>query len=187
MRFFIALEIPEESQHEIHSIQQKIKNVIPNMRLTDPHKLHLTLAFVGDQQSELSQDLTKVLEHAVEGIKPFEITPAYLDAFPKLHDPRVFWLGVKGDVDKLFWIEERLRDGLADLHLDTDSRRFIPHISIGKVSRIDLSRETEEKIEEIVLNHEFGPLTIHSIKLFESVPNEGFHTHNTLAKIPLVL
>jgi 2'-5' RNA ligase len=187
MRFFIALEIPDESQQEIKDIQHKLKLLIPTMRLTDPVKFHVTLAFVGDQPAEMSQDLTRVIEHAVEGIKPFEIIPAFIDAFPKLHEPRVFWLGVKGDIDKLFWIVERLRDGLSDLHLDTDSRRFIPHISIGKMSNYDLSRETEEEMEKIVLNHNFEPITITSIKLFESVPNQGFHTHNTLAKIPLLL
>ena len=185
MRFFIALEIPHDSQQEIQRIQQKMKSLIPEIRLTDPQKLHLTLAFIGDQPAELSQQLTKVLENTVEGVQQFNIIPAYIDAFPKLHDPRVFWLGVKGDIDRLFLIEERLRDGLADLRLDTDSRRFVPHISIGKVSNYDLNRNIEEEIEKIVLTNQFEPITIQSIKLFESVPNQGFHTHNTLAKIPL--
>lgn len=33
----------------------------------------------------------------------------------------------------------------------------------------------------------FEPIPITSIKLFESVPSGSFHTHNTLAQIPLIV
>jgi 2'-5' RNA ligase len=184
MRFFISLEIPQNSQQEIADMQNKLLQIIPNLKPTDPSKLHLTIAFVGEQPDTFKEPLIEVLSKSVAGIKPFTVTPAYVDGFPNLHHAKVLWVGVKGDIDKLFRIRERVKDGLESLKLDTDERRFIPHIALGKVGKFELTPNQEleiEKLEQI----RFGPIKVDSIKLFESIPNLGFHEHNTLAEIKL--
>lgn len=185
MRFFIALEIPAGSRKQLKIIQKKLKQLIPQVRLTDNEKLHLTLVFVGEQPDEYQQPLTQVVKKAVWGISPFEITPAYIDAFPNLHHPAIFWVGAKGDTDKLFIIRERIKDGLADLGLLVDERRFVPHIAVGKVRNFNLNRREEVALEKIPLSAPFYPVHITSIKLFQSIPQHGFHQHNTLAEIKL--
>src|SRR3989344_3497924 len=183
MRFFIALEIPTSSTKQIEEVQTKLKDLIHEVRTTDSGKLHLTIAFIGEQPDKLEMDLVKVLNEAAKDLPPFQITPAYVDAFPHLHEPKVFWVGVKGDTDKLFILRERTKDGLEKLGLDTDDRRYVPHISIAKINEYHLNEVIEEKIENLMLNSHFEPINITSVKLFESIPNEGFHTHNTLAEI----
>lgn len=185
MRFFVALEIPGNSQRQIQQVQEEIKQLIPEIRLTDQDKLHLTIAFVGEQPDSLQANLVEVLKEAVVGIPSFLVSPAYLDGFPNLHHPHTLWLGVKGDIDKLFIIRERVKDGLEALNLATDERRYIPHIAIAKLSKnFQLLPYQEAEFEKIDLMF-FQPIPIISIKLFESVPEEGFHRHNTLAQIPL--
>lgn len=188
MRFFIALEIPAESRKQLKIIQKKLKQLIPQVKLTDNEKLHLTLAFVGEQPDEYQEPLTQVIKKAVWGISPFEITPAYIDAFPNLHHPTIFWVGAKGDTDKLFIIRERIKDGLEDLGLGVSppaGGRFVPHIAVGKVRNFNLSRREEAELEKIPLSAPFYPIHITSIKLFQSIPQHGFHQHNTLAEIKL--
>ncbi len=85
----------------------------------------------------------------------------------------------------LFRIRERIKDGLVELKLDADVRRFIPHIALGKVSNFNLSASQElqiEKLEQI----RFASIKVASIKLYESIPDNGLHSHNTLAEIKLV-
>ena len=185
MRFFIALEIPPESRSELQILQGKLKSLIPEIRLTDNQKLHLTIAFIGEQSEDLKRNLVDVITKATTDIKPFMVIPAYIDAFPRLHNPHTFWVGVKGDLDKLFVLEERIKDGLIGLNLEVDNRRYLPHIAIGKVVDYKMTIEIEEDLEEFMLNHNFSPIQISSIKLFESVPSETFHQHNTLAEIAL--
>ncbi len=185
MRFFISLEIPENSQEELSDVQHRLMQIIPNIKPTDPDKFHLTIAFVGEQPDELKDPLIDVLKRSVEGIKPFTITPAYIDGFPSLHHANVLWVGVKGDIDKLFRIRERIKDGLISLQMDADERRFVPHIALGKTPKFTLSPEQELEIEKLE-QLQFDPITVSSIKLFESIANEGFHAHNTLAEIKLI-
>lgn len=185
MRFFIALEIPEQSKEQLSQVQAKLAGLIPHFKRTDPDKLHLTITFIGEQPDSMVAPLTEIITKSVDQIPPFSMTPAYLDGFPTLHHAKIVWVGVKGDIDKLFIIRERIKDGLVKLNLDTDERRFIPHIALGKVSNFILSPTQEMEFEKIELQ-KFEPIKVGSIKLFESVPDKGLHSHNTLAEIKLI-
>lgn len=184
MRFFIALEIPDQNRRQIEVIQSQIKSLVPEAKLTNPDKLHLTIAFVGDQPKSLLEPLTDLLKTATKDIPPFSITPAYLDGFPTLHRAHILWLGVKGDIDKLFILQERIKDGLLSLGLSADLRRFTPHIAIAKIQNFHLSPDLEKSFQALSIAPE-PPIPVTSLKLFESIPNHDFHTHNTLAEIKL--
>lgn len=187
MRFFIALEISDDCRESLKTLQASLQQIVPDIRLTNNEKLHLTIAFIGEQPEEATENFATVIKTAVTGISPFEIIPAYVDAFPDLHHPHTFWVGVKGDIDKLFVIRERIKDGLVKFGLDMDDRRYIPHIAIGKLNnRYTLSEHQEAMLQEMAIKEDAPSINITSIKLFESIPEEGFHTHNTLAEVLLI-
>lgn len=185
MRFFIALEIPSENIASFQAIQESLHTLIPQSKITSNDKLHLTLAFLGEQRNDLKGELIEIIKNAVVGVSPFEVTPAYIDGFPNIHNPNVLWVGVKGDIDKVLHIREHIKDGLASLNLPVDERRFVPHISIAKFNdQIRVDQNLEVALEKI-MSIPFDPIKITSIKLFESSPNKGFHYHNTLAEVKL--
>lgn len=186
MRFFIALEIPNENLASFQSIQKSLHTLIPQVKLTAVDKIHLTLAFIGEQPDQLKGNLIQIIEEATNNISSFTVTPAYLDGFPNIHHPQVLWVGVKGDIDQVLLIREGIKDGLANLRLPSDERRFVPHITIAKLNNNFLvSRALEVKLEELMVCA-FEPMQITSIKLFESIPEGGLHQHNTLAEIKLL-
>lgn len=186
MRFFIALEIPDGNKPEFQAIQSNLHTLIPQARLTDLDKIHLTLTFIGEQPDDFKDKLIDVIKKAAYQIPSFTITPAYIDGFPTLHEPHVLWIGVKGDIDKLFIVAERIKDELTYLNLPVDERRFTPHISIAKLSSdFHIYKNLEEALEKIATNN-FQPIQITAIKLFESAPDGSLHKHNTLAEIKLI-
>ncbi len=184
MRFFIALEIPGESKQELSEVQKKIKILIPKSKLVDPDKLHLTIAFVGEQPDQLKPKLIEIIKEAASKISSFTVTPSYIDGFPHLHSANILWMGVNGQIDQLYELRHHIKDGLEYLNLPVDERRFIPHIALVKLRDFEIDLATEDGLDKISQG-EFSPITITSIKLFESIPNEGFHSHNTLAEIRL--
>lgn len=184
MRFFIALELSAENKAELEIVQNRIKDLLPQAKLTDSDKLHLTIAFVGEQPEDLKDDLVKILQDSVTNIPPFAVLPSHLDGFPHLHSARILWIGVKGDTDKLFILRHHIKDKLIELGLPVDERRYIPHIAIAKFSKFKLKPFQEEELEKI-MKENFTPIKVNSIKLFESIPDHGFHSHNTLAEINL--
>ena len=185
MRFFIALEIPTENLPQFQSIQDRLNTLIPQARITDVDKIHLTIAFLGEQEDSFKDKLIQIIKDSTKDIPNFEVTPAYLDGFPNIHSPKVIWVGVKGDIDKILILRERIKDGLENLGLPVDERRFTPHITIAKLNNeFTISRELETELQSMI-NETFDPIKITSIRLFESLPEEGFHKHNTLAEIKL--
>lgn len=185
MRYFIALEIASENIPQFQAIQASLHTLIPQAKITSLEKIHLTLAFLGEQSDELQSKLTSIIKDAANGVSPFEVTPAYIDGFPNIHHPNILWVGIKGDIDKVLLIRERLKDGLENLHLPVDERRFIPHITIAKLNNpFKVDQNLEVNLEKIMAQA-FDPIKISSIKLFESIPSDGFHKHKTLAEIRL--
>ena len=183
MRFFCALEIPDQEKQSLKEVQNRLKEILPNVRLTNANKLHLTLVFIGEQDASLKQTLIEVMNKAADGIEPFDVTPSFIDGFPSIHQPHTIWVGIKGEVDKLHLIRERLKDGVKELQLPVDERRFVPHIAIAKANESEVSQEQEKALQTIV--GEIEPIWVTSIKLFESVPDQGLQKHNTLAEIKL--
>ena len=184
MRFFIALDIPPDSREELTGVQEKLKTLIPGAKLTDPEKLHLTIAFVGEQPDQFKEKLVEIMQKAAEGIPPFTVIPSYIDGFPHLHTANTLWVGVKEDIDKLYELRHHIKDGLSSLGLPVDQRRFVPHIAIAKVDNFHLNPNVEKEFEKM-MSGQFSPIQVSSVKLFQSIPEHGFHTHNTLAEINL--
>src|SRR3989344_8262405 len=149
MRFFIALEIPSQNLLQFQAIQSSLSKLIPQVKLTDLDKIHLTLAFLGEQPDELRDGLTEIIKNAVKNIPAFVVTPAYIDGFPNIHHPQVLWVGVKGDIDKVLLIREYIKDGLSNLHLPVDERRFVPHITIAKANNsLNIDQNLEVALEK---------------------------------------
>ncbi len=184
MRFFIALHIPLENQLEIKLVQQEILTMFPTARLTEPEKLHVTIAFIGEQPEKMQYGLEEIIKQAAVDIPTFELTPGYIDGFPTLHYPRTMWVGVKDDVDKLFVLRERIKDSLSELSEPVDQRRYVPHIAIAKMPDIEITQQVERQLEKI-MQRSFKPIKVNSVKLFQSLPEHDFHKHNTLAEIHL--
>lgn len=184
MRFFIALDIPEDSKAQLRQVQESIKALIPEARLTANNKLHITIAFIGEEPNEQQSNLEQIIKEAVADIPFIELIPAYLDGFPSIHHPHTLWAGVKGDIDKLLIITDRIRDGLHKLNLQVDERRFVPHIAIAKFANYHTPEVIEKNLQTMIFG-DFLPIHITSIKLYESLTDGGFHKHNTLAEIPL--
>ena len=48
------------------------------------------------------------MEEASRGGSPFRLTIGGLGAFPNLRRPRVLWVGIGGEVDKLVALQQRI-------------------------------------------------------------------------------
>jgi len=47
--------------------------------------------------------------------------------------PRVVWVGIKGEVDKLVSWQQRLDDGLGQLGFAKETRPFTPHLTLARL------------------------------------------------------
>ena len=90
-----------------------------------PVTLHMTLAFLGDVDTQQIPVLEKIGASLVAA--PFNYTVNVAGCFPKA---RVAWLGSKEAPWHLFELQKRLQALLAAAQIGHDRRTFRPHITV---------------------------------------------------------
>ncbi len=132
-RTFIALPIPAPLKAKLERLQRLIAPSLPDARWVEPAGFHLSLAFLGDvDDTELSL-VCNAVAVAVQGCSPVHLTIKSLGAFPDMSQPRVLWVGIEGDLDKLAELQAAVCQAADRAGYRPDNERFRPHITLGRM------------------------------------------------------
>jgi 2'-5' RNA ligase len=134
IRSFIAIELPEAVKTGLQQLQTEL--TLPQysfVKCVAPEGIHLTLKFLGNIPAKKVSDITGVMVQASQGVNPFQLQLTEVGAFPNLKRPRVVWVGIKGEVDKLVGWQQRLDNGLVPLGFAKEARPFSPHLTLARL------------------------------------------------------
>jgi 2'-5' RNA ligase len=153
VRLFAGLFPPLEAVSHLSTMVGQLgltKRVIPSERW------HITLAFIADGEAE----------PALAAMNEVQLPLGELRLRGGGHFGPILWAGVAGDVDGLEKLSRALRREMRARRLDTDDKRFRPHLTIARSpAATTLLREYEGPIwtpREIVLIHsEMGPQPVY--------------------------
>lgn len=159
MRLFIAVPMPEFVANRLVELQQPIEGI----RWQQEEKLHLTLKFLGDTESDRAQKLQSVLDTI--DIPSFSITLNGLGYFPKGKQPRVLWAGIDKS-EPLQKLHKAVESRCADLGFDPEQRPFKPHVTIGRVK--GASKSTVESFIDRHEDFHIPDIPVEEFVLFES-------------------
>lgn len=136
-RLFIALELPPPILQSVSRVQNDLKRKIPERaaKWVRPDGIHLTLKFLGDVPTNQMDAIRTSLADAVEGHAPFFIGIQGLGCFPHTRQPRVLWLGLVGEVQKLAALQQSVEQQIAPLGYPTEERGFHPHLTLARANR----------------------------------------------------
>ena len=116
IRSFLALDPPEEVLREIGAVQNRLRKLIEgDIRWVRPEGIHLTLKFFGDISGGDVANIATVVEKAAEGERPFSLAVIGAGVFPDPHRPRVLWLGMNGDVERLLAFQKGVEQALLQI------------------------------------------------------------------------
>jgi 2'-5' RNA ligase len=134
IRSFIAVELPEAIKTGLQQLQTEL--TLPRysfVKCVAPEGIHLTLKFLGNISAQKVIEITRVMEQASQGVNPFQLQLTEVGAFPNMRRPRVVWVGIKGDVDKLIGWQQRIDNGLVPLGFAKEARPFTPHLTLARL------------------------------------------------------
>jgi len=132
-RLFVALELPESIRESIEEVQQALRwKGLQRLRWVKPEGIHLTLKFLGNVSSERLPELSGALAEASEGTGDLRLTVGAAGVFDERR-PRVLWLGLSGDLDRLRELQGRVRAQLAGLGFEPEGRPLTPHLTLARV------------------------------------------------------
>jgi 2'-5' RNA ligase len=134
MRLFVAVALPAAAAGELDSAVAPLRLAWPELRWTGRDAWHLTLAFLGEVDEELTGKLGDRLERAAARYPRLSLSLGGAGAFPTAARARVLWTGVKGDLDGLGRLAQSVAAGArrAGVPPTTEGRRYEPHLTLAR-------------------------------------------------------
>jgi len=180
MRVFIGIELSEEMESHLVTIQETVKKSCEKGRFTAKGNFHLTLCFIGDVSVEDLGRIEEIISVHKVGIRPFMIETSKLGFFQKKNKV-VVWVGIKSD-ENLQLLYKRINDALLTQNIPAAKGvAFIPHLSLGR--GVVLSKEWDER--DMPIPNETVQMTVSRITLFESKQVDGILRYLPLRHFPL--
>ncbi|MCO5196570.1 MAG: RNA 2',3'-cyclic phosphodiesterase [Anaerolineae bacterium] len=135
VRAFIAIHLPEAVLAYLGERQAEWMQTLPHnaVRWVKPDAMHLTLRFLGDTPSAKIEQIAAALDTAAAVNSNFGL---FLDAtgcFPNPRRPRVFWVGLRGELASADYLKQAVDNALQPLGWEPERRSFKPHLTIGRI------------------------------------------------------
>ena len=119
MRLFTGIRPSDDFRAALAELQERLRAAGITGRYLDPANLHMTLAFIGEWQEDITRILPPV-EH------PFTITLGHPGIFP---EAKVLWAVVEKS-EELNCLAQKVRENLAGNGVPFDPKGFNPHITL---------------------------------------------------------
>ncbi|MFF5172843.1 RNA 2',3'-cyclic phosphodiesterase [Micromonospora sp. NPDC000089] len=141
MRLFAAVYPPPDAVTDLTARVARLRVGAASaagidVRLADPARLHVTLAFLGEVPAERLSDVQNALGSAADAFRELRSGPPTLclaggGRFGRGRST-VLWVDVRGEVDALHVLGRLIRSGLRDNDLPYDDKPFRPHLTIAR-------------------------------------------------------
>jgi len=188
VRAFIAIALEPGWILVLKQVQRQFQTGLPEdaVRWIRAEQIHLTLKFLGNVSRERLTSLSAGLNQASAGIAPFRLALESVGCFPHTKNPRVVWVGIKGELDSLRRLQaqvERETQGFGD---HREERSFQPHLTIGRVrAQGKMARSVGELVERAAVTNP-EELIVRQIHLVQSELSAEGARYTTLASAALI-
>ncbi len=169
LRLFWAVNLPLEIKRKLAGLQAYFQSTLANVKWVEQQNLHLTVKFLGAVDDRRVIEITRAVAEATVGTGSFELSLGGLGFFPSPRRPRVFWVGVQGELDKLRLLHQQVEECLAALGWALDSQTFVPHLTLGRLRTPQGSEGLVSKVDEIGSDWGVSSITISNINLMKSL------------------
>ena len=141
IRTFIALEIPDDAISEILKIRDQKIGKVENVKWEGKEKLHLTLKFLGDINSEMIGDYSRSLEKIIRKYDALYLSFSEFGVFKRKDEFKILWIGLKEDLHLKKMVDE-LESSFVEFGFEKEKRNFKSHITLLRFR----GQEDSEKI-----------------------------------------
>lgn len=188
MRVFIALPVPQPVKQQILLAQEELRRALSRTGAswTRPEQWHLTLKFLGNVEADRIAALTAAVRAVCESAAPLRLRAADMGCFPDGRHPRVVWVGVRDQDNRLAGLAKAMQGATAAFTTEKAEGHFTGHITIARMKHLpraeaEILAEFSKGIEHRV----FGDWTAEAVAVMRSELAAGGARHTCLARWPL--
>ncbi|MFH1857652.1 MAG: RNA 2',3'-cyclic phosphodiesterase [Candidatus Omnitrophota bacterium] len=151
LRTFIAFPTSESLIQKIDSLQSELKKLKLDAKFVDPHKIHLTLKFLGDTPVSSLEKIQKAVEEVAKHHVPFSVSIDTFGAFPNFRAPRVLWVGSQEGSREAENLSGELSEALSAFGFEKEERKFKGHLTLARLRSLKNAGRLSEFGENYVL------------------------------------
>lgn len=153
------------------------------VKWTDPSNIHITLVFLGNTDEERIPQLKSMLKEICEGRGKFDLALKGAGVFRNMNAPRILWTGIEPS-EILLQLYEAITEGLIKLGLDLEDRPYKPHLTLGRIKRIN-DKEAFNRLIDKYCETSIQTVNVNEVILFESVLLPTGPLYRALATVSL--
>jgi RNA 2',3'-cyclic 3'-phosphodiesterase len=193
IRTFIAVELDPPLKEAIAAVQETLKRELHGLatgvrlQWARANAIHLTLKFLGDIEEGRVGDILRALEEAGRSHEPFSVDVKGFGAFPNLRAPRVLWMGLAGQTDRLIRLAGSLDAALMPLGFPVEPKPYMPHLTLARVK--EQSRAIGNALADSGVMRDVtgrGTLPVHAVALMKSELRPSGSVYSRLGVVTLL-
>ena len=188
MRTFVAaIRLPESVIQGLETVRGRLREFDDAVRLPDASSLHITLAFFGEQDQVIPEDIEARLRVACAGFGGFSLDLGCGGSFPEGRAARLIWLRIEGEVRRIHALQEVVVAELRQLGLRFEERPFSPHVTLARVARHATESQCQrlQKVAVGLDGYDVGNFPVSEISILASTLLPTGVVYTPLAEIPL--
>ena len=185
IRSFLAFELPEDIRQIVTRVSGEVRKSSLEVRWVRPEFIHVTVVFLGDIQSEQVRPMGVPLNAVCANHEPFKIFLKPMGCFPNSRNPRVIWLGIGGDLERMSRFRDDLQQALSPFGIKEEERAFRPHLTLGRFKKAGKSPAELERLLSTYRDLSSPPCTLNELVLFRSDLKPGGAVYTKMSSWPL--
>ena len=168
IRSFLAFELPGQIKDIVTTIHGRLKASSLDVKWVRPGNVHLTVVFLGNVARGDLGPLSEEVSKACSRYKTFELALKGMGVFGGLKSPRVLWIGVEGDLERMGFFRDAITKRLARFGIKRESRPFRPHLTLGRFRKGATGGQVLKEILNRYMELHSPRVTLRELTLFKS-------------------
>lgn len=179
IRSFFSVEPPPAAKLAlVTALEHWDSLMLDSIRLVSSETLHMTVKFLGDIHPNRLESVTQAAERAVTGLPAINLMAGRIQTFPTHKTPRIIFVQVSGQTERLNLLHRRLEEELFILGFPRDARPFSPHLTLGRIKQRQVAPlRFDESIPSIHWQ-------VNKLTLMESALGHSGSTYTPISVIP---
>jgi 2'-5' RNA ligase len=132
IRSFLAFELSPEIKTGVSQLSLEMRRLPLDVRWTKVENIHLTIVFLGNIHTDQVAGVGEAVKGICQRYAPFRTCLKGAGVFGSRRNPRVIWVGLQGDLERMSSFRDALQRHLGPFGIKEEKRRFKPHLTLGR-------------------------------------------------------
>ena len=184
MRLFTGFRLQLSNEYDPLIAELHCRTHYDTITWVKPNLFHITLRFIGKTHSSQVKPIAETLQNIAANTPELDLEINKLGVFGSHYAPKVLWLGIS-NTPELQQLYNSIDEALRQLGFSLSSENFVPHITLGRIKKIDNKNRFWQMFEEIQPSYH-QQFHIQQISLIRSQLEKEGPIYTTLYDFPLL-